>query len=271
MRARRSPEGGSASISACIWLRHLPPSLVPQMPRRECRVPRISASRCRSPSNGAAASWPREGPARHAEMRMRAATRCLDMSPQHMPFQCAGSKAPAACRSGPEQGSGLPDDLRQAAGELEIAQALGFEPPEIVQFIVQDHLAGTPARRERHDQIMPAAGGPRNHLAPPGKPYDLDFQGGLLVDLAMQRGVQGFAEFNPAARQRVIALGRRPRAANQQDLVIAEDRRAHGQLRVWRGRRPPRGLMEAASASEAPLVTPAPPPPTALTPPRARP
>ena len=32
--ARRSPEGVSASASACISLRHLAPSLLPQMPRR---------------------------------------------------------------------------------------------------------------------------------------------------------------------------------------------------------------------------------------------
>ena len=77
---------------------------------------------------------------------------------------------------------------------------------------------------------MAAAGGSRQHLAPAGEADDLDFQRGFLVDLAMQGGMQGFAEFDPAARQRIKALGRRTRAAHQQDLVVAEDRRADGQL-----------------------------------------
>src|SRR3982074_2970501 len=129
MRARRSPEGVSASISACISLRHLGPSLVPQMPRKECRVRRISASRCRSPSNGAAASWARAGPAWHAEMRMRAARNCLNMKGirdvRDMPSQCAGSKARGGPGHEPESAQehatrGL-DDLKEASGDLEIA------------------------------------------------------------------------------------------------------------------------------------------------------
>ena len=46
----------------------------------------------------------------------------------------------------------------------------------------------------------------------------------------MQRGVQRFAEFDPAARKRIEALGRRARAAHQQNPVVAEDRGTDGEL-----------------------------------------
>ena len=60
-----------------------------------------------------------------------------------MPFQCAGSKARRLNRrSGPEQAPGRLDDLLQAAGDLEVAQRVRREPSEIVEFVVQDRLAG---------------------------------------------------------------------------------------------------------------------------------
>jgi hypothetical protein len=46
----------------------------------------------------------------------------------------------------------------------------------------------------------------------------------------MQRRVQRFAEFDPAAGQRIEAAGWRPRAPHQQNLVVAKDRRADGKL-----------------------------------------
>ena len=77
---------------------------------------------------------------------------------------------------------------------------------------------------------MPAALGRRQHLAPAGELQNLDPQPGFLVDLAMQRGVQRFAEFDPAAGERIKALARRAGAANQQDLAVAKDRAADGKL-----------------------------------------
>ena len=81
---------------------------------------------------------------------------------------------------------------------------------------------------------MPAATGSRHHLAPSGEVDDLDFQAGFLIDFAMQGRMQGFAEFDPAARQRIKTLGRRSCAPDQQDFSIAKDRRADGKLRVGR-------------------------------------
>src|ERR1700688_123232 len=101
--------------------------------------------------------------------------------------------------SGPEHALGRPDDLRQAAGDLEIANCVRRKPPEIVEFVVQDRFAGAPACRERHDQIVPAACGSWHYLAPAGEAHDIDLERGFLVDLAMQRRVQRFAEFNPSA------------------------------------------------------------------------
>jgi hypothetical protein len=77
---------------------------------------------------------------------------------------------------------------------------------------------------------MPATRRSRHHLAPSGEVDDLDFQAGFLIDFAMQGRVQGFAEFDPAAWQRIKALGRRSRAPDQQDFSIAKDRRADGKL-----------------------------------------
>ena len=53
----------------------------------------------------------------------------------------------------------------------------------------------------------------------------------------MQRGVQRFAEFDPAAGERVKALARRAGAADQQDLAVAKDRAADGELGAggWTG------------------------------------
>ena len=53
---------------------------------------------------------------------------------------------------------------------------------------------------------MATASGLRQHLAPSGKADNLDFKGGFLVDLAMQGRIQRFAEFDPAAGQRVETL-----------------------------------------------------------------
>src|SRR5260221_11829404 len=77
---------------------------------------------------------------------------------------------------------------------------------------------------------MPAATGGRQHLAPAGQAQDFDFQSSFLVDLAMQRGVQRFAEFDPAAGQRVESPGRRAGAADQQNLAVAKDRAADREL-----------------------------------------
>jgi hypothetical protein len=50
----------------------------------------------------------------------------------------------------------------------------------------------------------------------------------------MQRSVQRFAEFDPAAGQRVKSLAGRARAAHQEDLAIAKDRAADGELGMLR-------------------------------------
>jgi hypothetical protein len=50
----------------------------------------------------------------------------------------------------------------------------------------------------------------------------------------MERGVQGLAEFDPAAGERVESLARRAGAADQQDLVVAENRAADGELGAGR-------------------------------------
>jgi len=86
---------------------------------------------------------------------------------------------------------------------------------------------------------MPAALSSRHHLAPSGEVDDLDLQAGFLIDFTMHGGVQGFAEFDPAARQRIKAPGWRSRAPHQQDFAIAKDRGADGQLGMgrWEGRR----------------------------------
>ena len=83
-------------------------------------------------------------------MRMKAARKSLDMNgpARDMPFQCAGSKAQAARRFRSAAGAEPLDDLSQAAGDLEIAERVRREPFEIVEFVVQDRLAGGPARRE---------------------------------------------------------------------------------------------------------------------------
>jgi len=81
---------------------------------------------------------------------------------------------------------------------------------------------------------MSVAAGSRQHFAPSGKANNLDPQCGFLGDLAMQGGVQRFAELDTAAGQRIETLGWRPRAPHQQDLAVAKDRRADRKLGVRR-------------------------------------
>jgi hypothetical protein len=50
----------------------------------------------------------------------------------------------------------------------------------------------------------------------------------------MERSVQGFAEFDPAAGERVKTLAGRAGAADQQDLAVTEDRAADGELGAGR-------------------------------------
>jgi hypothetical protein len=50
--------------------------------------------------------------------------------------------------SSPDQAPGGLDDLLKAAGKLEIAERVRCHPPDIVEFVVQERLAGTPARGE---------------------------------------------------------------------------------------------------------------------------
>jgi hypothetical protein len=58
--------------------------------------------------------------------------------------------------------------------------------------------------------------------------------------------VQGFAEFDPAAGERVKALAGRAGAADQQDLAVTEDRAADGELWVDRVGRGSQGLIRYA-------------------------
>ena len=70
----------------------------------------------------------------------------------------------------------------------------------------------------------------RRSPKPSGEAGDLDSQARFLVDLAMQSGVQRFAEFDPAAGQRIKSLAGRAGAPHQQHLVVAEDRGTNGEL-----------------------------------------
>src|ERR1700722_13548534 len=75
-----------------------------------------------------------------------------DIGAADMPFQWARSKArdpQIGPLSGPEQAAGGLDHRLQAGGDLEIAQAVRREPPEIVKFVVEDRLPRAPRRRER--------------------------------------------------------------------------------------------------------------------------
>src|SRR5258708_959031 len=172
-----------------------------------------------------------------------------------------------------DQPPGRLDDLNETVGQLEIAklEIAKFEtgkrvrrqPFEVVEFLVEDDLVGRPARRKRHDQIMAAGGGARAHLAPACQAYDLHLPPRFLVDLALQRGMQGFTEFDRAAGQRIEALGRRSRAPHQENLVVAKDGRADRELRMlgwktWRrnGLRHQCVMMYSTSPSEPPLMMP---------------
>src|ERR1700694_1885333 len=114
-----------------------------------------------------------------------------------MPPQYARGKAQSLASSWLNELPGRLDDLQEAAGDPEVADGVGCQPFEVVVFVVQDRLPGGPARRKRNDQVMPAPLGLRQHLAPPGELQNLDSKPGFLVDLAMQRRVQRFAEFDP--------------------------------------------------------------------------
>src|ERR1700722_1036889 len=94
-----------------------------------------------------------------------------------------------------QQAPGRLDDPGKPVRELEIAASAQGAPFEVVEFLVQQRLFGDPAGRERHDEIVAAARVPRQHLAPAGQSRDLYSKPGFLVDLAVQGGLQGFAEF----------------------------------------------------------------------------
>src|SRR5580698_10883591 len=73
--------------------------------------------------------------------------------------------------------------------------------------------------------------------------------------------MQRFAEFDPAAGQRVKSLARRACPPHQQDLVVAKDRRTDGKLRVCRLDQGSHGgqlvfMMVSTSASAPPLMMP---------------
>src|SRR5437588_4220655 len=150
-----------------------------------------------------------------------------------MPPQCARGKAQSRAGSRLNQLSGGFNDFQKPTSDLEIADSVGRQPFEIVVLVVQDRLPGGPARRKRHDQIMPAAFGRRQHLAPSRQVQNFDSKPGFLVDLAVHCGVQRFTEFDPAARERIEALAQRAGATNQQNLAVAKDRAADGKL--WTG------------------------------------
>ena len=154
-----------------------------------------------------------------------------------MPVDYAAGKAPDAGGAS-NQPPGRLDHLLQAAGDLEIADCRGLQPFEIIVLVVQMWFPRHPSRRERHDQILPTAARPRQHLAPAGQRDNVDLEPGLLVDLAVQRCVQGFAEFHPAAGQRIEAFAGRTGAADQKHLAVTKDCAGNGKLGVGRlGRR----------------------------------
>ena len=63
-----------------------------------------------------------------------------------------GSEPPAEGRlSRPEHAPGGLDDVPQAGGDGKIAERVGGEPPEIVEFVVQHRLAE--AQRAANDMI----------------------------------------------------------------------------------------------------------------------
>ena len=77
-------------------------------------------------------------------------------------------------------------DLQQAAGDLEIAERLGGLPSEIVVLVVQNRFPGGPARRKRHDHIMPAPVFPGTLCASRRAP-EFPISARFPLDLAMQR------------------------------------------------------------------------------------
>src|SRR5579872_1340507 len=79
---------------------------------------------------------------------------------------------------------------------------------------------------------MAAAFGRGHDLTPSRKLGYLDLKRCFLGNLAVQGRVKGFAEFDPASRQRIEALGWRSRAPHQQDPAVAKYHRADGELRM---------------------------------------
>src|SRR5580698_10857598 len=77
------------------------------------------------------------------------------------------------CGSGADEASRRIDHLLQAAGNLEIAEPARRQPFKVVIFVVEFRLTADPARRKRHDQVVPAVAGSRHHLEPSGEVQDL--------------------------------------------------------------------------------------------------
>jgi hypothetical protein len=141
-------------------------------------------------------------------------------------------------KAGSEKALGRLENLQQAGRRLEFAQRIRSDPLEIVEFLVQRWLARAPMRGERQDHKMPAALSRRHDFTPGGKACDLDCQRGFLGDLAMERGVKGFTEFDATAGQRVKSLRWRARTPHHQHLALAENRRTDRKLGTgWKERR----------------------------------
>src|SRR5207247_8426192 len=96
-------------------------------------------------------------------------------------------------------------------------------------------LARKPARRKGEDHEMPLGASlavTRDYFAVAGERERFDREAGLLPDLAHERLVQGFTRFHAAARQGEKAARGRPRAPDDQDLAVADDGGADGEIRA---------------------------------------
>src|SRR5579872_6771512 len=98
---------------------------------------------------------------------------------------------------------------------------------------------------------MAAAFGRGHDLPPSRKLGDLDLKRCFLGNLAVQGRVKGFAEFDPASRERIEALCWRSRAPHQQDLAVTKYHRADGELGMARLRRRRQGSISDKMPSAA--------------------
>src|SRR5262249_20160480 len=111
---------------------------------------------------------------------------------------------------------------------------VGLAPIGFGEFRAERDLAADPARRKGKNDKMAfdvSGGVARDRFAEADQRQRRNFKSGLLPDFADDRLLQGLAEFDAAARQRIKSMRWRPRPAHNQHPAVAEYRRAHRQIR----------------------------------------